>query len=154
MLTYGHSPGPLKQVEQCQRKTYNNTIYYDTTKYIVHVLEGAVSTIYRRLPESSHHQSRRRNYPSQPKIEWVIARRYLEKDGFFGRGGMAQNGRTRGGTFNGEIDCCRERQGWCWFARPCCANLYPPGVWFADAMTSFSGVAFVLFYFVFVFILS
>ena len=94
-------------------------------------------------------------------------------------GEMAQNGRTKGRTFNGEIDSCRERQGWTtacsgmperdgkdqgedspkqagshWFARPCCANLYPPGVWFEDAMTSFSGVAFVLFYFVFVFMLS
>ena len=61
-----------------------------------------------------------------------------------GRGGMAQNGRTRGGTFYGEIDLCRGSQGWttacsrmperdgkdhgedspkqagsCWFARPC-----------------------------------
>ena len=62
-----------------------------------------------------------------------------------GRGGMAQNGRTRGGTFHGEMDRCRENQGWttacsvgmperdgknqeedspeqagsCWFARPC-----------------------------------
>ena len=60
------------------------------------------------------------------------------------RGGMAQNGRTRGGTFHGEIDRCIENQGWttacsgmperdvknleedspkqagsCWFARPC-----------------------------------
>ena len=26
--------------------------------------------------------------------------------------GMAQNGRTRGGTFYGEIDCYRENQGW------------------------------------------
>ena len=91
---------------------------------------------------------------------------------------MTQNGRIRAGTFNGEIDCCRERQGWttaysgmperdgkdqgedspkqagsCWFAHPCCANLNPSGVWFVDAMTSFSGVAFVLFYFVFVFML-
>ena len=57
---------------------------------------------------------------------------------------MAQNGRTRGGTFHGEMDRCRESQGWttactgmlerdgknqvedspkqadsCWFARPC-----------------------------------
>ena len=32
-------------------------------------------------------------------------------------------------------------------------NLYPPGGWCADAMTSFSGVTFVLFCFVFVFIL-
>ena len=61
-----------------------------------------------------------------------------------GRRGMAQNGGTRGGTFHGEIDRCRESQGWttacnrmserdgkdqeedspkqadsCWFARPC-----------------------------------
>ena len=61
-----------------------------------------------------------------------------------GRGGMAPNGRTRGGTFHGEMDRCRESQAWtkacsgmperggkdqgedspkqagsCWFARPC-----------------------------------
>ena len=61
-----------------------------------------------------------------------------------GRGGMAQDGGTRGGSFHGEIDRCRESQGWttasssmpkrdgkdqredrpkqagsCWFARPC-----------------------------------
>ena len=61
-----------------------------------------------------------------------------------GRGGMAQNGITRGGTFHGEMDPCRESQGWttagsgmpkrdgkgqeedspkqagsCWAARPC-----------------------------------
>ena len=101
-----------------------------------------------------------------------------------GQGGMTQNGRTRGGTFHGEMDRCRENQGWttacssmperdgkeqeedspkqagsCWFARPCVlatsgANLYPPSVWFADAMASFSGVTFVLFCFVFVFMLS
>ena len=29
-----------------------------------------------------------------------------------GRGGMAQNGRTRGGTFHDKIDRCRESQGW------------------------------------------
>ena len=29
-----------------------------------------------------------------------------------GRGGMAQNGGTRGGTFHGEIDRCRGSQGW------------------------------------------
>ena len=98
-----------------------------------------------------------------------------------GREGMAQNGGTRGGTFHGEMDRCRGSQGWttarsrtperdhkdqgedspkqagsCWFARPCRlatsgANSYPPGVWFADAMTSFSGVAFLFFCFVFVF---
>ena len=28
------------------------------------------------------------------------------------RGGIAQNGRTRGGTFHGEMDRCRENQGW------------------------------------------
>ena len=33
-------------------------------------------------------------------------------------------------------------------------NLCPPGVWFADAMTSLSGVTFVLFCFVFVFVVS
>ena len=29
-----------------------------------------------------------------------------------GRGGMAQAGGTRGGTFHGEMDGCRESQGW------------------------------------------
>ena len=29
-----------------------------------------------------------------------------------GRGGMAQDGGIRGGTFYGEIDRCRESQGW------------------------------------------
>ena len=42
----------------------------------------------------------------------------------------------------------------CWLATSG-ANLYPLGVWFADdVMTSFSGVTFVLFCFVFVFMLS
>ena len=71
--------------------------------------------------------------------------------------GMAQDGATRGGMFHGEMDRCRESQGWtmacsrmpehdgknegedspkqacsCWFARHSClarsgANLYPPG---------------------------
>ena len=61
-----------------------------------------------------------------------------------GRGGMTQNGGTRGGTFHDEMDRCRESQGWttacsgmperdgnnqgedslkqagsCWFARSC-----------------------------------
>ena len=61
-----------------------------------------------------------------------------------GQEGMAQNGRTRGGTFHGEMDRYRENQRWttacsgmperdgkdqeenspkqaslCWFARPC-----------------------------------
>ena len=87
-----------------------------------------------------------------------------------GRGG---NG-TRGGTFHGEMGRCREIQGWttacsskpapdgkgqgkdspkqagsCWFARHSWlvksgANLYPPGVWFADALSSFPGATFVL----------
>ena len=60
------------------------------------------------------------------------------------RGGMAQNGSTRGGTLHGEMNRCRENQGWtsacsgmlerdgkdqeedspkqagsCWFARSC-----------------------------------
>ena len=29
-----------------------------------------------------------------------------------GRGGIAQNGGTRGGTFHGEMDRCRGSQGW------------------------------------------
>ena len=61
-----------------------------------------------------------------------------------GRGGKAQNGGSRGGTYHGEMYRCRESQGWttacsgmperdgkdqeedspkqagsCWFARPC-----------------------------------
>ena len=47
-----------------------------------------------------------------------------------------------------------KQTGSCWFARPCWlatsgANLCPPGLCFADVMTSFSGVRFVLFCFVF-----
>ena len=100
-----------------------------------------------------------------------------------GRGGMAQNGRARGGTFHGEMDRCRGSQDW---STACSRSyhiicpsvtgrtkkrilisqsksgllvlvrsplltshkwrelvLYPPGVWFADAMTSFSGITFV-----------
>ena len=106
----------------------------------------------------------------QPRARWNGAER--------------QNGKTRGGTFHGEMDRCRESQGWttacsdmterdgkdqgedspkqagsCWFARLCRlatsgANLYPPGVWFADAMASFFGVTLVFFCFVFVFMLS
>ena len=66
------------------------------------------------------------------------------KTAALGRGGMAQNGETRGGTFHDEMDRCRESQGWTtacsgmperdgkdqredspkqagsyWFARPC-----------------------------------
>ena len=45
-----------------------------------------------------------------------------------------------------------KQAGSCWFARRCYlaasgANLYPPGIWFADGMSSFSRVAFVLFRF-------
>ena len=45
-----------------------------------------------------------------------------------------------------------KQAGSCWLARSCSlatsgANLYPTGVWFADAVTSFSGVIFVLFCF-------
>ena len=29
-----------------------------------------------------------------------------------GRGGMTQNGRTKGGTFHGKMDRCRKKQGW------------------------------------------
>ena len=83
---------------------------------------------------------------------------------------------TRAGTFHGEMDRCRESQGWttacnrmserdgkdqgedspkqagsCWFARPC--RLATSGA-FADAMTPFSGVTFVLFCFVFRLMLS
>ena len=29
-----------------------------------------------------------------------------------GRGGIAQNGKTRGGTFHGKMDRCRKRKGW------------------------------------------
>ena len=93
------------------------------------------------------------------------------------REGMAQNSGTRAVTFHGEMDRCRESQGWttacnrmserdgkdqgedspkqagsCWFARPC--RLATSDGAFADAMTSFSGVTFVLFCFVFVFMLS
>ena len=51
-----------------------------------------------------------------------------------------------------------KQAGLCWFVRPCWlvtsgANLHTPGVWFADAMRSFSGITLVSFCFVFVFIL-
>ena len=44
-----------------------------------------------------------------------------------------------------------KQAGSCWFARQCRlalsgANLNPPGVWFADAMSSFFGVTYVLFF--------
>ena len=101
-----------------------------------------------------------------------------------GRQGMAQDGGTRGGTFHGELDCCREDWDWTtaysgmperakkdqvqdksrnqvclgWFARRSLlassgVNLYPPGVWSADAMLSFSGVTFILFLFYLAFVL-
>ena len=98
-------------------------------------------------------------------------------------GEWRRNDGSRGGTFHGEMNRCRGSQGWttassrmperdgkdqgedspkqaglCWFARPCRlassgANVYPLGVWFADTMTFFTGVTFVLFCFIFVFML-
>ena len=38
-----------------------------------------------------------------------------------GRGGMAQDGGTRGETLRGEMDCCRESQGW----TTTCSTIYP-----------------------------
>ena len=35
-----------------QENTDNYTFYYGTSKYVVHVLGGVVSKIFRRLPES------------------------------------------------------------------------------------------------------
>ena len=100
------------------------------------------------------------------------------------RGGMAPNDATRDGIFHGEMDRCSESQGFttacsrmpdrdgkdqredspkqagsCWFARPCwlatsAAKWYLLGVWFADILTSFSEVTFVLFCFAFVFMFS
>ena len=90
---------------------------------------------------------------------------------------MAQNGGRRGGTAHGEMDRCRGSQGWTTACsrmpehdgkdqeeenpkqEDSCGllalvDLYPPDVWFADVMTSFSGVTFVLFCFAFVFMLS
>ena len=43
--------------EPDQRHTYNSsTNYYDTPRYVVDVLGGAVSKTYRRLPESRNHR--------------------------------------------------------------------------------------------------
>ena len=39
-------------------------------------------------------------------------RRPVIDDCSLGRGGMAQDGGTRGGTFHGEMDRCRESQDW------------------------------------------
>ena len=80
-------------------------------------------------------------FPGRPQ-SFRHQRRRVD-DGSPGRGGMAQNSRTRGGIFHGEIDHCRESQDWttacscmperdgkdqgedspkqagsCWFARP------------------------------------
>ena len=43
-------------------------------------------------------------FPGRPQ-SFRHQRRSLD-DCSTGRGGMAQNGRTRGGTFHGEMDCC------------------------------------------------
>ena len=40
-----------------------------------------------------------------------------------GRGGMAQSGRTRGGIFHGEMDRCRENQGWTTAYAVVCPNV-------------------------------
>ena len=78
---------------------------------------------------------------------------------------MAQNGGTRGRTFHGEIDRCGEMQAP--YNGIICSRmperdgkdqvevtvtatsganlLYPPGVWFSDVMTSFSGGGVTLF---------
>ena len=50
MHTYWEKP--------CQRNTDNSTNYYDTPKYVVHVLRGAVSKTYRRLPETRNYLHR------------------------------------------------------------------------------------------------
>ena len=83
-----------------------------------------------------------------------------------GRKEMAQDGGTRGGMFHGEMDRCRESQDWTTACSKASglvlvrspyltiivtsgANLYAPGVWFADVMPSFFGVILVLVCFVF-----
>ena len=45
--------------EPCQRNTDKSINYCDTPKYVVDVLGGAVSKIYRRLPESRNHRQRK-----------------------------------------------------------------------------------------------
>ena len=47
--TYWEEPG--------QRNTDNITYYYDTPKYVVKVLGGAVSKTYRRLPETRNRRN-------------------------------------------------------------------------------------------------
>ena len=49
-------------------------------------------------------------FPGRPR-SFRHQRRPMD-DCSLGRWGMAQNGGTRGGTFHGEIDRCRESQGW------------------------------------------
>ena len=44
-------------------------------------------------------------------------------DGSPGRKGMAQDGGTRGGTFHGEMDRCRESQGWTTACSGICPNV-------------------------------
>ena len=50
-------------------------------------------------------------FPGRPQSVWH-QRRPVNDCSPAGRGGMAQDGGTRGGTFHGEKDCCRENQGW------------------------------------------
>ena len=45
-------------------------------------------------------------------MKWGIATGTLYNTVLQGQAGMAQDGGTRGGTFHGEMDRCRERQGW------------------------------------------
>ena len=49
-------------------------------------------------------------FPGRP-LSFRYQRRLVD-DCNPGRGGMAQDGRTSGGTFDGEMDCCQESQGW------------------------------------------
>ena len=49
-------------------------------------------------------------FPGRPRS--FRHQRRLVDDYSPGRGGMAQSGGTRGGTFHGEMDRCRESQGW------------------------------------------
>ena len=75
-----------------------------------------------------------------------------------GRGGMTQKGGTRGGTFDGEMDCCRKDRTGLRHAvacpqvtgvSTCGANLYTPGG--CRVVFFWCYVCFVLFCFVFVF---
>ena len=49
-------------------------------------------------------------FPGRPQS--LQHKRRLVDDCSPGRGGMTQNGGTRGRTFHGEMDRCRESQGW------------------------------------------